>query len=454
MVDRRPTATADGVSALAVVRDPSSRRQCASACGATQTATAHFFHEKATQPTVLAPVMAPPRHCRLCASLLFSALAIPVAVGAAGPPINLNIRRAAAPTDSHGSTNTDDAGPDTSTVAGRGQSTKQWGGVSLDLTGEFSCLVSSPDGGESSGGSEDKIPLFRLGSNRNQGRRVPSVHIGGRYDFSRAWYGVTRVFGSLSWHGQRVAGMAANGEVESAGSSSTTITTLQRMKDNWSRCTMTLRAEKDILIPNDNAIQFSLKKRLDSNNEPYQSIPPSLTLRVDSGVAGDSASVAIRTPIHPRLDIVSKTTVMLDFDEHNDLDGIGPIIKQRESFASRVPKVLSREDWETGSWLPDIKLSPTGWLAARTEAGIPPISAPSGNKSGIRLSVNRQVPWSMWGAHDDDEIEESNTWIRLEVCGTSENNFYSASVDAALERLVNSLRITLAHEKVAELPTR
>jgi len=226
------------------------------------------------------------------------------------------------------------------------------------------------------------------------------------------------------------------------------------MKDNWSRCTMTLRAEKDILIPNDNAIQFSLKKRLDSNNEPYQSIPPSLTLRVDSGVAGDSASVAIRTPIHPRLDIVSKTTVMLDFDEHNDLDGIGPIIKQRESFASRVPKVLSREDWETGSWLPDIKLSPTGWLAARTEAGIPPISAPSGNKSGIRLSVNRQVPWSMWGAHDDDEIEESNTWIRLEVCGTSENNFYSASVDAALERLVNSLRITLAHEKVAELPTR
>ena len=422
--------------------------------GVAQGANRHNINVE--QPTVhclLALAMAPPRHCRLCASLLFSALAIPVALGAAGPPINLNIRRATAATDSH-ATNTDDAGPDASTAAaGRGPSTKQWGGVSLDLAGECSCHVSSPDGGENSGDSEDKIPLFRLGSNRNQGRRVPSVHIGGRYDFSRAWYGVTRVFGSLSWHGRRIAGIAANGEVESAGSSSATITTLQRMKDNWSRCTMTLRAEKDILIPNDNAIQFSLKKRLDSNNEPYQSIPPSLTLRVDSGVAGDSASVAIRTPIHPRLDIVSKTTVMLDLDEHNDPDGIGPVIKQRESFASRVPKVLSREDWETGSWLPDVKLSPTGWLAARTEAGIPPISAPSGNKSGIRLSVNRQVPWSMWGAHDDGEIEESNTWIRLEVCGTSENNFYSASVDAALERLVNSLRITLAHEKVVGLPT-
>uniref|UniRef100_A0A7S0ABH3 Uncharacterized protein n=1 Tax=Minutocellus polymorphus TaxID=265543 RepID=A0A7S0ABH3_9STRA len=217
---------------------------------------------------------------------------------------------------------------------------------------------------------------------------------------------------------------------------------------------MTLCAEKDILVQNDNAIQLCLRKRLTSNDEPYLSIPPSLTLRVEnSDLAGDSASVAIRTPIHPRLDIVSRTTVLLDLDGRTDLNGIGPVIKQRELFASRVPKVLSREDWETGSWLPDIKLSPTGWLAARTEAGIPPTSAPSGNKSGIRLSINRQVPWSMWGSQDDDEIEEHNTWIRVTFCGTSENNFFSASVDAALERVVDSLRITLAHEKVVESPS-
>jgi len=215
---------------------------------------------------------------------------------------------------------------------------------------------------------------------------------------------------------------------------------------------MTLRAEKDILEPNESAaIQLCLEKRLDSNNEPYPTIAPSLTLRVEnSGVAGDSASVAIRTPLHPRLDIVSKTTVLLDLGGDKKVDGI-----QRELFESRVPKVLSQEDWETGSWLPDVKLSPTGWLAATTEAGIPHASmfAPFGSKSGVRLSVNRQVSWSIWGSQDDDEIEEHNTWVRLQFCGTSENNFYSASVDAALERLVGSVRITLAHEKVVESPS-
>ena len=396
---------------------------------------------KLQPPPTTTTAMAPLRQYWSCILLLFFAVVVPVALGAAaGPPVNLNIRRATA-------TATPDGAVSASATAGQGPS-KQWGGVSLDLTGEFSCHVSSPDDGGSIGEVEDKVPLFRLGSNRHQGRRVPTVHIGGRYDFSKAWYGVTRVFGSLSWHGRRVNGIEANhDEVESSRSS--------RMRTNLSRCTMTLRAEKDIMEPNDNAIQLCLKKRLDSNDEPYQTIAPSLTLRVEnSNVAGDSASVALRTPIHPRLDIVSKTTVMLDLDGDNEMGGIGPAIKQRELFSSRVPKVLSREDWETGSWLPDVKLSPTGWLAAKTEAGIPPsrTSAPSGNKSGFRLSVNRQVPWSMWGSQDDDETEEHNTWIRLPFCGTSENNFYSASVDAALERLVDSLRITWAHEKVVESP--
>lgn len=391
--------------------------------------------------------MAPFRQHRSCILLLFFAVVVPVALGAAaGPPVNLNIRRATA---------TPNGAVSTSATAGQGPS-KQWGGVSLDLTGEFSCHVSSPDDGGSIGDFEDKVPLFRLGSNRHQGRRVPrvpTVHIGGRYDFSKAWYGVTRVFGSLSWHGRRTNGIEANhDEVESSGSTFA----LERMRTNLSRCTMTIRAEKDIMEPNDNAIQLCLKKKLDSKDEPYQTIAPSLTLRVEnSHVAGDSASVALRTPIHPRLDVVSKTTVMLDLDGDNEMGGIGPAIKQRELFSSRVPKVLSREDWETGSWLPDVKLSPTGWLAAKTEAGIPPsrTSAPFGNKSGVRLSVNRQVPWSMWGTQDDDETEEQNTWIRLQFCGTSENNFYSASVDAALERVVDSLRITLAHEKVVESPS-
>ena len=399
-------------------------------------------------PTDKLTAMAPFRQYRSCILLFLSALVVPVALGAAaGPPVNVNIRRATATSDGADAVSA-------SATAGQGPS-KQWGGVSLDLTGEFSCHVSSPDGGGSTGDVEDKVPLFRLGSNRHQSRRVPTIHAGGRYDFSKAWYGVTRVFGSLSWHGRKVNGVieANHDEVESPGSSSSA---LERMRTNLSRCTMTFRAEKDILETNDNAIQLCLKKRLDSNDEPYQTIAPSLTLRVEnSHVAGDSASVALLTPIHPRLDIVSKTTVMLDLDGDDEMGGIGPAIKQRELFSSRVPKVLSREDWETGSWLPDVKLSPTGWLAAKTEAGIPPsrTSAPSGNKSGVRLSVNRQVPWSMWGSQDDDETEEHNTWIRLQFCGTSENNFYSASVDAALERVVDSLRITLAHEKVVESPS-
>lgn len=324
--------------------------------------------------------------------------------------------------------------------------------MALDLTGEFSCHIASPhetrvdleiDGG--------RTPLFRLGnsdgSNNNSDGRIPSIHVGGKYDFSKAWYGVTRMFGSLSWHGQRVRAVddvsAAQANTDTVAASSP----LQRMRSNLSRCTMTVRAEKDILQPNDGAAQICLKKRLNSKDEPYASVSPSLTLRVETNAAGDSASVALRTPIHRRVDVVSKTTVYLDLDEDGE-SSMKPIEQGQKKLASRMPRTFSREDWETGSWLPDIRLSPTGWLAARSEVGLPPLS-PRAIKTGVRLSVNRQVPWSLWGNADSDE-EEHNTWIRLQFCAINPTGdaYYSASVDAAVERIVDSVRLSLAQEQI------
>jgi hypothetical protein len=218
------------------------------------------------------------------------------------------------------------------------------------------------------------------------------------------------------------------------------------MRDNLSRCTITLRTEKDIVKPKDGAAQLCLKKRLDGNDEPYLSESPSLTLRVETNAAGDSTSVALRTPIHRRVVIISKSTVFLGLDGDGD-----DLVKRKteQGLSSRLPRSFSRDDWETGSWLPDIRLSPTGWLAARSEVALPPLS-PRAIKTGVRLSVNRQVPWSLWGGTPDDEEEEHNTWVRLQFCGTSPSGdaYYSAAIDAAIERIVDSARITLAQEQI------
>ena len=304
--------------------------------------------------------------------------------------------------------------------------------------------------------SDGRIPLFRLGHcadgtrsrNKNRNGRIPSIHVGGRYDFSKVWYGATRIFGSLSWHGQRVRGVDQVSAKAGTNDYPSTQTppALQRMRDNLSRCTITLRTEKDIVKPKDGAAQLCLKKRLDGNDEPYLSESPSLTLRVETNAAGDSTSVALRTPIHRRVVIISKSTVFLGLDGDGD-----DLVKRKteQGLSSRLPRSFSRDDWETGSWLPDIRLSPTGWLAARSEVGLPPLS-PRAIKTGVRLSVNRQVPWSLWGGTPDDEEEEHNTWVRLQFCGTSPSGdaYYSAAIDAAIERIVDSARITLAQEQI------
>jgi len=405
------------------------------------------------------------RRTMILHTVFLSLVGVPTAL-AAGPPINLNIRRKAATT----STNTAGSGapPPTSTQSSSASATdekkdisrgNQWGGVALDLAGEFSCHVASPRD-TSDLESDGRMPLFRLGRsadgtgsrNENRNGRIPSIHVGGRYDFSKVWYGATRIFGSLSWHGQRVRGVdhvnvSANAGTDDYPSTQTPLA-VQRMRDNLSRCTITFRTEKDILKPQDGAAQLCLKKRLDRNDEPYSSVSPSLTLRVETNAAGDSTSVALRTPIHRRVDIISKSTVFLGLDGDGDDSVKRKTDQGLNMLASRLPRSFSRDDWETGSWLPDIRLSPTGWLAARSEVGLPPLS-PRAIKTGVRLSVNRQVPWSLWGGTPDDD-EEHNTWVRVQFCGTSPSGdaYYSASIDAAVERIVDSARITLAQEQI------
>lgn len=315
--------------------------------------------------------------------------------------------------------------------------------VSLDLAGEVQTHLSSPHSPYNEYmSSTGTMPLFRWGkvkipkakkgmksrSTSCSNHVVPSIYVGAKYDFQRAWYGATRLMSTFSW-----------GDVA--------------VGNNKSRVVSKLRGEYGLLRRNDYSMKLELEFQSDDNAR--NGLEPMVSVRYDTnGIRQDIATFAARAFIHPRIGVVAKGIV-------TGLEAIGigtgttkprynNIDDASSQFLNRIPQDQVR--WSEGSWLPDVKMTAGGKIVTNSAIGLNKGSL-SGNNVGVRLMVSRQLNWNIIGIlqGSDDAEEDNNTMLRLEVGSVGDNSYTSISAEAAIENIPQTLRCTLLQERAFQL---
>ena len=312
--------------------------------------------------------------------------------------------------------------------------------VSLDLAGEVQTHLSSPQVPYNDYTERIRTtPLFRWGSlsipKGEKGKKAvssysnnlfPSIHVGAKYDFQKVWYGATRLMSTFSW-----------GDIAVGNTKSKTVPKLT--------------GEYGLLKKSDYSVKFDLEFPRNGN---AGNLEPMVSVRYDTnGIRQDSATVAARAFIHPRIGVVAKGIVT----------GLGAIgidagtTKARyknedtsERFLSRIPQ--DQVSWSEGSWLPDVKMTAGGKIVTKSAIGLK--RGPfGGNTIGVRFMASRQLNWDIIGMlqGSDDAEEENHTILRLEVGSVRENSYTSISAEAAVERIPQTLRCTLLQERVFSL---
>jgi len=151
------------------------------------------------------------------------------------------------------------------------------------------------------------------------------------------------------------------------------------------------------------------------------------------------ATISFRSSIHKRIDIVSRSTVLID----------GSNAAEIYDLSNKFPVRTSCREGE--EWMPDVRLSPTGQLVSRNEwllnKNRPKDDVAILPHLGARLTVRKQLgDWNEWGISNSD----SDTVVRLELCGVNEprDSFSSLAVETALERMVDAAKITITTEQI------
>ncbi len=327
--------------------------------------------------------------------------------------------------------------------------------VSLDLAGEFQTHISSPslvspNGVEIGPASHDQgdvqtTPLFSLGKTyEGDGSRkcskIPTIHVGAKYDFKNAWYGATRLMSSLSWGNQR--GVRRRGR----------------------NVVSKLQGEVGLLQPNDYSLQLALKFPKEIETATANKPEPTMSFRFDtqSFDGGHCGTVAASTMLHPRLGMLIKGIVVPGEQgfkgfrfggssrNKSALGDGGNDDASCAQFLNRVPQ--NKFDWSEGSWLPDVKVTAGGKIVTNSAIGLKR-NCSSHNRIGVRFKVSRQLNWNLIGAFQgNDENEFDNeTILRLEVGGVGSDSYTSISAEAAAERIPQTLRCTLLQEKIFRL---
>eukprot|EP00979_Chaetoceros_neogracilis_P004815 scaffold838_cov218-Chaetoceros_neogracile.AAC.15 len=312
--------------------------------------------------------------------------------------------------------------------------------VSLDLAGEFQTHLSSPLSPYNEYMSNTgTTPLFRWGKVKipkaNKGMKgrpiscsnlvVPSVYVGAKYDFQRAWYGATRLMSTFVW-----------GDVA--------------VGNNKSRVVPKLRGEYGLLRRHDYSMKLDLEFQRDGTAS--DGLEPMVSVRYDTnGIREDIATVAARAFIHPRVGVVAKGIVTglgtLGIGTGTTKARYKNIDDTSALFQNRIPQDDVR--WSEGSWLPDVKMTAGGKIITNSAIGLK--KRLSGENSiGIRLMASRQLNWNIIGMlqGSNDAEEENNTMLRLEVGSLGDNSYTSISAEAAIENIPKTLRCTLLQERV------
>lgn len=389
------------------------------------------------------------------------------------------------------------------------------GGVSLDLSGRVDCCVLGGGGSGTNDGlttvenpnypgarTRSVTPLFRYGALRRRirgrtgkgGHPLPSFFVGADYDFRKVWYGATRLVTTLAWSG------AKNGE-EGAGAGDNNRRAVG--SHSHSRLGANLSFEKGLLQANDYSTKLEMilrhgpftGRRLskstdntpttndedeDDNEDDGHTAtspkPSSISLRLDTltsspssssttPIAIQGATVAGRTSLHPRLDLIARTTLLAD--DHGD--------KNASYLSHRVPPPTGGWSSEEGGWIPEVSVTPGGLLLSKNALGFRGVRCGGtasagtegsaggvgsndrwydGMRTGVRLVVRRQLNWNAlglsMGAYDGGYAVDTSTFVRLELSGLDRacTTLRCVTLEAALERVRESAKVTLLLERV------
>ena len=265
------------------------------------------------------------------------------------------------------------------------------GKVSLDLSGQYHCLIAGPR--DNRGTKETLIPLFCLGT-VTKGWTPPSLFLSIEYNFSRAWYGATRLLTNLQWSYQ-------SHEI--------------RTETSGSPFTINVKMEKDLEKTDEYAAEVGLSLKAWNRKPPHLAVRWEATCR----------QVMVSAPLHRCLELAWRSILL-------------PKKPTTSYFASRLP--AATEDW----WIPNLMINTAGRLTSKNEFGL---GMNKRRRMGVRLMIRRQLGWSAFGGGISDD---QNTLVKLEVTGMDDRaeSLFTLTMEAVLERVLESTRWTLSHERV------
>jgi hypothetical protein len=235
--------------------------------------------------------------------------------------------------------------------------------------------------------------LFALGR-VTKGWTPPSLILSIEYNFSRAWYGATRLLTTLQWSYR-------SDEVDT--------------ETSGSPFTVNVKTEKDLENPGEYAAEVGVSWKTLNRN------PAHLAIRWEPYCG----QVSVSAPLHKRLDLAWRSILL-------------PKKPTTGYFVSRFPSPT--EDW----WIPNLMINTAGRLTAKNEVGL---VVNKKRRVGVRLMISRQLGWSAFGGAI---VDDPDTLMRLEVTGMDNRaeSVSTATMETVLERVRASTRWTLSHEQV------
>lgn len=307
--------------------------------------------------------------------------------------------------------------------------------VAVDLSGNFDVNVLGPI---LQGGKEDiesvfelgQPPLFRCGTSRS----IPQLHVGGHYDFSKAWYGLTRIMASLHLQSRRFKNMYEHPTRRSHNDNSVRVP-----QPIWGeRINVYVQAERGLKHNSDYSshIVFETTNDAPSGSQPVMTC----SARFDSDNPSPSISMHFASRLHRLVNVVVKSTVLFTtlrrksyFRNLSSDDVLSPTL---DHFDSRLPSHSSDQ------WIPNLRVNTAGELLAKSEIGRFQLRDLN---TGVRFMVRKQLDWSsgvMW--------PDSDTNVRIELIGLNQNGnaLTSLILDGPLERWISECQMSITLENV------
>jgi hypothetical protein len=278
-----------------------------------------------------------------------------------------------------------------------------------------------------------------------------SVVVGADYDFSKRWYGATRLLTSLGWSNRRKQSQSSLLSTKRSSSSTMNVATetdigvtatdtssIENQDDEniqgydsmyhsrrpafapstaaavimkkagfWSRFVPAgVKVQAEHCLQDDR--EFAGQLAVDWEHPDFiynQEGRPSIIARIDST---GKTEASVQVPLHQRLQVQWKVSTsndgIMQVPPHHRESEEGPIAAKQGSSSSGD---------ENAWWMPDVRVDALGRMESKNEAWLPSPMFGPGGRVGLRLFVSRRLNWNAMGFANDGM--ESQTLLKLEV---------------------------------------